>query len=123
MSKIEGMVCDGCGSVCKTLEGDWERSVCYINVREFDRVRGGKKEKYHLCQNECVSPQFEEDESDQTVDVYWAFDRDEGRISGARWHRHRPYIQDPDSGKGTRDEFPDDIEEMATTIEELIFDG
>lgn len=120
MSKSNGIVCDGCGVVCKTMNGDYPHSITYITIGEFDRILGGRRKKYHLCETNCTPEWFKKNPEGREIDVDWAFDKDEGRIVGASWHEYYPYC-DADHHESRRKDFPEYISRMALHVEERIY--
>jgi len=129
MSEDSVYHCDGCGALTKNLSDTWLRSQHYIDVLEFSRTGGGGRRKYHLCHHvnegdgdSCVGSDFQENPDGHDVSIYWAYDRDEGRISGAHWTEHWPYGGGWEDHEAHRAAFPAWLEERATQLENLLYD-
>lgn len=130
MTKRDTYVCDGCGAWCKLPNGDWLRSIAYVDIREYDRTAGGKKQKKHICTDvkeaddelACVDFPLDEDPEGRHLEITWAYNTEEERITGAKWTITWGYHgENHERHNKAREEFPEWIEERAELIEELVY--
>lgn len=123
MTYKEGIVCDGCGAVCRDIDGDWKRTLMFTTVHEYNRISGSTEREYHLCHDECTETDFQDLQDGDVIDVEWAYSEEEDRITGVRWFWWPE--DDPSEGSESREmvreEFPDDFEKLAATIERQIY--
>lgn len=131
MTERSTYVCDGCESWCKLPNGEWLRSIAYVDIREYDPTTGGKKVKKHLCtdikdadpgnNNPCADLALDETPDGHHLDVTWAYNTATGKITGARWMESWHYDGGYETHEKPREEFPDWLEQNAALIEELIY--